>query len=227
MSRWAWLGLSMLVVGAIASAPGLLLVGGMSLLTAALTTVWSRHGLRHVSYARRLHHDRAVWGDDVPLDIVVRNGKLLPLAWLRAEDFVSDGTVIRERRVWRSDRPGFSILENTWTMAPFERVVRHLHLVADHRGVYRFGPVRLEVADLFGRDSAKEEYAVHDTLLVRPRSVPVRFATREIAPMGSIRARHGLHEDPALFAGVRPFQFGDPRRRLHWRATARTGQPVS
>ncbi|MER3418213.1 MAG: hypothetical protein C4343_03705 [Chloroflexota bacterium] len=33
--------------------------------------------------------------------------------------------------------------------------------------------------------------------------------------------------DPALFAGVRPFQRGDPRRRIHERATARLGRPVS
>ena len=45
--------------------------------------------------------------------------------------------------------------------------------------------------------------------------------------MGTRRARQGLQEDPALFAGVRPFQPGDSRRRLHWRATARVGQPVS
>ena len=64
-------------------------------------------------------------------------------------------------------------------------------------------------------------------LLVRPRSVPVRVASPETAPLGLRRARSGLHEDPALFAGVRPFQPGDPRKRIHWRASARLGQPVS
>ena len=34
----------------------------------------------------------------------------------------------------------------------------------------------------------------------------------------------GLFEDPTRLAGVRLFQQGDPLNRVHWRATARTGQ---
>jgi uncharacterized protein (DUF58 family) len=106
-------------------------------------------------------------------------------------------------------------------------VTTHLHVTAERRGVYRFGPVRLQVADLFGRDVALRSDEIPDALLVRPRTVPVRLATPELAPLGERRARFGLHQDPALFAGVRPYQATDPRRSVHWRATARLGQPVS
>jgi uncharacterized protein (DUF58 family) len=33
-----------------------------------------------------------------------------------------------------------------------------------------------------------------------------------------------LFEDPTRSAGVRPYIYGDPLQRIHWRATARTGQ---
>ena len=42
--------------------------------------------------------------------------------------------------------------------------------------------------------------------------------------MGEIRLAHRLFEDPTRMAGVRPYQQGDPLNRIHWRATARTGQ---
>ena len=45
--------------------------------------------------------------------------------------------------------------------------------------------------------------------------------------LGSAKATHGLYEDPSLFAGVRPYQAGDPMRRIHWKATARLGVPMS
>jgi uncharacterized protein (DUF58 family) len=44
---------------------------------------------------------------------------------------------------------------------------------------------------------------------------------------GDLRTRHSFFEDPAQFAGVRPYRPGDPIRRVHWRATARTGATVS
>jgi uncharacterized protein (DUF58 family) len=225
--RWTSLGLALIVIGAFAQTPGLLLVGALLVLSTLVRSLWSRYGLRGLRYERRLMRDRAVMGEDVELLVSAWNDKLLPLAWLQADDLVTDGLKVRERRVTPSDRPGFGSLRSTWSLAPFERVTTHLHATADRRGVYRFGPVRLEVADLFGRDVAARADEHADTLLVRPRSVPVILATPELAPLGDRRARFGLQEDPALFAGVRPYQPTDPRRAVHWRATARVGRPVS
>ena len=121
------------------------------------------------------------------------------------------------RYIERSDRPGLDVLRTIWTLAPYERVTRHLWLDADHRGLHRFGPVRLEVRGPVRPRDAVEEHADSAVLLVRPRSVPVRVASPETAPLGLRRARSGLHEDPALFAGVR--QRSNPAIR----ASASTG----
>ena len=223
----AALGLGLLALGAVAGAPGLMLVGVLALLVAWLRGLWARFGLRDVTYERHLGTDRAVWGDEIPLDVTVWNRKLLPLAWLRTHDFVSDGAHLRERELTRSDTPGMAFLENRWTLAWFERVVRHFHLVADRRGIYRFENVRLEVADLFATATTSEERRARQLYVVRPRSVPVRRGGPERAMLGTRRARMSLFEDPALFAGVRPYQPGDPLKRIHWKSTARTGRPVS
>lgn len=227
MTRSFALGVGLVVLGVALAAPGILLLGVLAVLSSWLRTIWSRYGLRNVRYERRLMRDRAVMGQEVELQVSAWNDKLLPLAWLEAEDFVTEGMIVRERPILDSDRPGFGMLRSTWTLGPFERVTTHLHIVADRRGIQRFGPVRLQVADLFGRDVAVERVELPDALLVRPRSVPVRLSSPELAPLGQHRARHGLHHDPALYAGVRPYQPGDPRRSIHWRASARVGRPVS
>jgi uncharacterized protein (DUF58 family) len=87
--------------------------------------------------------------------------------------------------------------------------------------------VRLTVSDLFERGTRSEERELPAHLLVRPRTVPVRVAEPARAPLGSHRSRPSLFVDPSQFAGVRPYQPGDPWRRIHWRATARVGEPVS
>ena len=217
----------LLVAGALAGAPGLVLLGALTFATSSLSNLWSRHGLDHVGYERRLANDRAVWGDTVELEVTIENRKLLPLAWLQADDFVTEGTTIDERPLIPSARPGYAILRNVWTLGPFEQVRRRFHLEAVQRGLYRFEWVRLSVADLFGRDVAAHEEVRRATLLVRPRTVPVRASSGAVVRLGTRRALAGLREDPSLFAGVRPFQPGDPRRRIHQRATARLGRPVS
>lgn len=214
-------------LGVVSTAPGLVLIGALGLMTSWLSTLWSRHGLDEVHYERRLANDRAVWGDRVEMTVTIENRKLLPLAWLRADDFATLETTLSDNSLIASERPGYAILRNVWTLAPFEEVRRRFHLDAVHRGLNRFESVQLSVADLFGRESASREERLPATFLVRPRMVPIRAAGRALVSSGSRRARHGLVEDPALFAGVRPFQLGDPRRRIHERATARIGRPVS
>jgi uncharacterized protein (DUF58 family) len=228
MTRWGLaFGLALVAAGAVAAAPGLVLVGLLALFTTGVTELWTRYGLRDLRYERKIGRDRAVWGDEVPLDIAVWNDKPLPLAWLSVDDFATQGVVVRDEPLARSERPGLTILRSRWTVGWYERVVRHLTIVADHRGVYSFGPVQATVADLFGRGAATEEHEDRATYIVRPRSVPVRIASPQHLPLGFLPAQRSLFEDPALFAGVRPYQPGDPLRRVHWRATARTGAPVS
>jgi uncharacterized protein (DUF58 family) len=87
--------------------------------------------------------------------------------------------------------------------------------------------VRIRVRDILGRDAVDTQVDMPATLVVSPAILPVRRAGRETSPIGERRARRSLFVDPALYGGVRPFQPGDSLRRVHWRASARLGTPVS
>jgi uncharacterized protein (DUF58 family) len=227
MSGWTLVGALMILVGGALGAPGLVLVGGLTLLSRWLTTIWSRYGLANIAFDRRLGSERAVWGDEVALDVEVWNQKVLPVPLLVVDDHVTDTLRVIGRPLGASDRPGQGTLQNAWSLLWYERVVRHLRIDARRRGVFAFGPVRISVSDLFERGTNSEERELPARLIVRPRTVPVRNVEPARAPLGTSRSRASLFTDPARFAGVRPYQPGDPMRRIHWRATGRTGQPVS
>ena len=220
-------GITLIIFGAVIGAPGLLAVGVIVDLVWILRSLWSRFGLRAVTYERRLGSHRAIIGEQIDFEITVRNRKLLPLPWLEVEDYVSDSAVFAGRRLEASDRPGLAILRTTWTLGWFQRVTRRLHIEAERRGIFEFDAYRLRVADLFASDSVEEERPAKLRYLVVPRHVPVRASAPLSELPGTTRVRRGLFEEPALFAGVRPYQPGDPLRRVHWKATARLGRPVS
>jgi uncharacterized protein (DUF58 family) len=229
MSPWFAVAAVMVVVAAAAEAPGLLLVAAVTLAYASLTRLWTRYGMRRVEYRREVGASRAVAGDSLPLDVIIWNRKPLPLPWVSADDVITDGLTIRERPNLERDteRIGGRILHNAWALAWYERVVRHFHLDDLRRGVYEFGPVRVRIRDILGRDAVADELELPASLVVSPRTVPVRRRQADTAPIGDRRARRSLFADPALYGGVRPFQPGDSLRRVHWRATARLGVPVS
>lgn len=221
------LGVLLAVLGAVLGTPALVIVGVLLATVAVLRSLWSQRGLRRVSYERRLSHGRAMWGEEIGLEVTVRNQKLLPVPWLQVADHVSDGAIIHERPLLPSGRPGWAVLQTTWTIGWYERVTRRFRILADRRGVFDFGIVRLEVADLFARRSASAEREQPASYRVVPRVVPVRVAARSSLMAGTARAPRGLFEEPSLFAGVRPYQPGDRLRRIHWKATARRGRPLS
>lgn len=229
MTGWTALALGMGLVGVVVGVPGLFLLAVATFAYGATTRLWTRYGLADLAYDRRLGTDRAVTGDTVDLDVAVWNRKALPLPWMAADDLVTDGITVRERKALELDdvTVGRRSLRNTWALGWYEHVIRHYHLEATQRGVFEFGPVRLHVRDLVGRHAVTEERPLPERLVVAPRTLPVREAGRARAPIGERRARQSLVHDPALFGGVRPFQPGDPLRRIHWRATARLGRPVS
>src|SRR5437660_7374531 len=93
------------------------------------------------------------------------------------------------------------------------------------RGYYQIGPMVMESGDLFGLHRRYCVDAEPHYLLVYPRTVPLEgydLASRR--PIGDVRLVHRLYEDPTRIVGIRPYEAGDPLNRVHWRATARTGQ---
>ena len=226
MGPSAYIALIVMVVGALIGAGGLLFAGLLMGMVLALRSVWSRYGLHALEYERRLSAHRVLWGERIGLDLIVRNGKPLPIPWLRIDDTVTHGAEVVGRELTPALQRGFDILRETWSIGWFERVTRHLQIEGTRRGSYRFTSAELRVADLFASTQRIEERPIATMFRVVPRIVSVRSPLTN-SPVGSVKATKGLYEEPSLFAGVRPYQAGDQLRRIHWKATARLGVPVT
>jgi uncharacterized protein (DUF58 family) len=96
---------------------------------------------------------------------------------------------------------------------------------AVRRGVYTLGPAEITAGDPFGIFHRTTTAAGRYEIIVYPRI----FSPDEIGlpfqeALGDLRTRRALAEDPTLLAGSREYRPGDPLRRVHWKATARSGE---
>jgi uncharacterized protein (DUF58 family) len=208
--------------------PVALLVGALAL----GRDLFRRRGLLGLEYERLVATRHAVWGDRVPITVTMWNRSWLPAAWVTATDRLSDSATISQASALEPEGGGdhrdhLRELRNAWTLWPFERVERQYLLDADRRGRILFGPVELAAGDLLAGVAARHQQARPEELTIAPRVLPVRSQSPRMRWSTQQRAAAGMPEDPAQFAGVRPYQPGDSPRRIHWRATARTDSPRS
>jgi uncharacterized protein (DUF58 family) len=214
--------------------PSLSIVFGTALLAIGIAWLTGRLALTGVSYDRTLLPGRLFPGDGAELRIRIRNQKLLPLSWMSINDPVQFN-VIRATRdlsdllrfsggIEVSESLGHSLV-NDLAIGPFGEVERTYALTAVQRGVYTLGPAEIETGDLFGVFRHKANLGERLEVIVYPRI----FRPEEIGlpfreSLGEVVARRSLYDDPTLIAGSREYRRGDPLRRVHWKATARTGE---
>lgn len=215
----------LLVVMSLASEQSLYLLAALFIaLLEVVPELWYWYGLRGVRVHRRLQYRSVEYGGAVEVELTVENRKLLPLPWLDITDEFPEGLAVVGRQLAPSARIGRAALHLTLALATYQRVRRRYQLLAVGRGVFLFGPTVMSTSDPFGIMQVEGEQDADATLIVHPLVTSLdRFGLPPGAPFGERSATKRLLDDPLRIAGVRDYMPGDEPRRLHWKATARTG----
>jgi uncharacterized protein (DUF58 family) len=165
----------------------------------------------------RLASDRVVEpsrtpaGESATVTVRLENVAHLPTGLLMVEDTVPPALGPRPRFV--VDRlPPLSVRSVTYTVH------------ADRRGRYPLGPLSVRLTDPFGFCQLDRSFSGQRHLLVTPRVEPLPSVplSGDWSGTGESRARSiaAAGEDDVA---VREYRHGDELRRVHWRATARSG----
>lgn len=100
--------------------------------------------------------------------------------------------------------------------------------VFPNRGVYALGPVKIAHGDILALRFMTEPVDDPTWVRVHPKIYPIPPVLLPSSRLlGERRGDPRSSEDPTRPMGTRFYVPGDPQKRIHWRATARTGTLVS
>lgn len=176
-----------------------------------LSRLWARHTVGHLQVERSFA-DHAFLGDQVVVDLAVRNTSWLPIPWLE----------IHESLPVQLTTPPFH--REVIGLGPRRQSRLRYTLHCQQRGYYPVGPLVLETGDLLGFDLHSQVRVAPKSIIIYPEVVPLQqlgLPTR--SPLIALDTPFHLFEDPARIMGVRDYQSGDCPRRIHWTATASAG----
>ncbi len=160
-------------------------------------------------------------GSRLPISVSVTNHSKIPVLWILIEDLLP-------RQATEHSRPILEIIgERLQVMFLWSGETRELNyeIICKRRGYFQIGPTVMETGDMMGLYRRYRVTNDPQYITVLPEVVPLHsYEIGSRRPIGEIRMRDNVMDDPTRLRGIRHWQPGDPMRSVHWAATARTGQ---
>ena len=146
----------------------------------------------------------------VKVDLKIENHGILPAFMLIAGDLPGKIQVFRMSKIF------CTLFRRSWTLLSWEG------LCAD-RGVFHIGPAIIRGSDPLGLFPFNLTAAETSRLYVYPVMRSIKLKNIGGIPLGNMISSNPLFEDITRYKSLRPYNPGDEKRRINWKASARAG----
>jgi len=200
----------------------------MTVLYMVQRIVYSKFGLRSVSYERTFSSSRLHAGQTVWMNEKIANRKRLPLPWLRVESLLPAQLVFKQREADMSIHRGDQLQNHAslFSIPSYTEIVRKHEIICPQRGRYRITSYTLSSGDIVGMVGKAIKQSANCEVVVYPRLKSLSdFPLDARKYLQSMRSMNSpIMEDHYYVAGIRPYRQGDSFRMVNWNATAKSGE---
>jgi len=177
---------------------------------AAGARLWTRVSLSGIECHSQVDRLKLFPGEKLTLSVSVENSKFLPVG-IAMEISVDDPL-----RSSSNDK----ILKDEGSLLWHQRIHFAWELTAKRRGFHHIGPFHVSAGDLFAFFSNEKKIEESHHIVVYPRLLPLKsFSLPRRDFFGVSRAKNPI-QDPIYILGTRDYQYGQPSKYIHWKASA-------
>ncbi len=231
--QFAFIGVFAMIGGAIRAYNLPLVLAGLIVATLILQWRWVRHTIESVTLLRRMPGE-AFAGQPFEVSFVCTNHSRWLPAWLIRIDDKIRRLDIAARKDWFGRKQDVINAETAAScgigvLPCLKSIAGSYSCVITRRGRYDFGPVKVSSGAPLGLLLAESMQNKRESFYVFPARVALtrhwRRNLQSRAGGNATTARRSGVSDGEFF-GIRGWQDGDSRRWIHWRTTARIGEPA-
>lgn len=175
------------------------------------TKLWAKVSLYKISLLSHVNRERLFPDEDLTLKIQLINGKLLPV-WVQIR-------VPAEGIKYTS--PGDKALCKETGLLWYQRVSIEHPLIAPKRGIHKIGPTQISAGDLLGFFTSKKKSGQSIEIIVYPRIIPLKDIQLPRRDLFGMPGAKSPVQDPVYLMGTHDYQFWQPSKYIHWKASAR------
>jgi len=177
---------------------------------AAGARVWTRVSLSGIECHSRVDRLKLFPGEKLTLSVSIENSKFLPVG-IEMEIPVDDSL-----RSSSNDK----ILKDEGSLLWHQRSHFAWELTAQRRGFHHIGPFHVLAGDLFAFFLKEKKIEESHPIIVYPSLLPLKsFSLPRRDFFGVSRAKNPI-QDPIYILGTRDYQYGQPSKYIHWKASA-------
>jgi len=183
------------------------------LLLVALAHFSSVAWLSGLDCTRAISQTTLQQGEETEVEVTLTNRRGWPIPWIFIED-LAPADFAR-----MGDNTRLAVL------MPGRSITLRYTLTCPRRGYHRIGPLLMESGDLFGLQKRFRTGEQQHYVSVLPTVAYIdTFNIGARRPQGPVKISNRVYEDPTRISGLREYVRGDPMNRIHWKASARTGE---
>jgi uncharacterized protein (DUF58 family) len=177
---------------------------------AAGARLWTRVSLSGIECHSQVDRRKLFPGEKLTLSISVENSKFLPVG-IQMEIPVDDPL---------HSSSNDKILKDEGSLLWHQRVHFAWELTAQRRGFHHIGPLHVLAGDLFAFFLKEKKIEESHHIIVYPKLLPLKsFALPRPDFFGVSGAKNPI-QDPIYILGTRDYQYGQPAKFIHWKASA-------